>query len=300
MNASPALDHEVVSKDEWLRTHRAFLAEEKELTRRSDDLARRRRELPWTPVEKDYVFDGPHGKVHLGDLFDGPYFGDVDEVTLPNGQVVPFFQPGTENFQGGPACTRYENGQTFILPGCRGPGDPGYDALRDRFLTVYETNLCRATTLFPGMPEVLAALEKRKMPWGVVTNKLERFVHPLLDALQLSARAACVVGGDTTLYSKPHPAPLLAASRPSTASRHHTARESGERRTVERRADPHHEASHSGDRLRRAVRSSGWQRRSQRPASTHAASSPRSGRHRREMSGRDRIPGGRHVRASRS
>lgn len=93
------------------------------------------------------------------------------------------------------------------------PGDPGYDALRDRFLTVYETNLCRSTTLFPGMPEVLAALEKRKMPWGVVTNKLERFAHPLLDALQLSARAACVVGGDTTLYSKPHPAPLLAASR---------------------------------------------------------------------------------------
>ncbi|HXV10718.1 MAG TPA: HAD-IA family hydrolase [Burkholderiales bacterium] len=93
------------------------------------------------------------------------------------------------------------------------PGDPGYDALRDRFLTVYEANLCRLTTLFPGMPEVLAALEERGMPWGVVTNKLERFTHPLLDALKLSARAACVVGGDTTLYSKPHPAPLLAASR---------------------------------------------------------------------------------------
>ena len=93
------------------------------------------------------------------------------------------------------------------------PGDPNYDALRDRFLTLYEANLCRLTKLFPGMPEVLAALEKRGMPWGVVTNKLERYTHPLLDALQLSTRAACVVGGDTTLYSKPHPAPLLAASR---------------------------------------------------------------------------------------
>jgi len=93
------------------------------------------------------------------------------------------------------------------------PGDPGYDALRDQFLTLYEANLCRSTSLFPGMPEVLTALEKRGMPWGVVTNKLERFTHPLLDSLQLSARAACVVGGDTTLYSKPHPAPLLAATR---------------------------------------------------------------------------------------
>jgi hypothetical protein len=36
-------------------------------------------------------------------------------------------QPGTVGFQGGPVCTRYQNGRTYILPGCRGPGDPGYD-----------------------------------------------------------------------------------------------------------------------------------------------------------------------------
>jgi predicted dithiol-disulfide oxidoreductase (DUF899 family) len=71
MNAAPTLDHNVMSKDQWLRAHRDFLAEEKELTRRSDELARRRRELPWTRVEKDYVFAGPHGKTGLGDLFDG-------------------------------------------------------------------------------------------------------------------------------------------------------------------------------------------------------------------------------------
>ena len=93
------------------------------------------------------------------------------------------------------------------------PSDPGYDSLRDKFLALYEANLCRATKLFPGMPEVLATLEKRGLRWGVVTNKLERFTHPLLDSLELRARAACIVGGDTTLYSKPHPAPLLAAAR---------------------------------------------------------------------------------------
>jgi hypothetical protein len=55
-----------------------------------------------------------------GDL--GGPFGDSDTF---KGQ--PFAQPGTVDFAGGPACTRFEDGQTFILPGCRGPGDPGYD-----------------------------------------------------------------------------------------------------------------------------------------------------------------------------
>jgi hypothetical protein len=36
-------------------------------------------------------------------------------------------QPGTVGFQGGPVCTRYENGRSYVLPGCRAPGDPGYD-----------------------------------------------------------------------------------------------------------------------------------------------------------------------------
>jgi hypothetical protein len=44
-------------------------------------------------------------------------------------------QPGTTGFQGGPVCTRYENGKTFILPGCRGPGDPGYNVREDGTVT---------------------------------------------------------------------------------------------------------------------------------------------------------------------
>jgi N-acetyl-D-muramate 6-phosphate phosphatase len=93
------------------------------------------------------------------------------------------------------------------------PGDLGYDSLRDEFLALYEANLCRATSLFPGMPELLSGLEERGFPWGVVTNKLERFALPLLERLDLSARTACIIGGDTTPRSKPHPEPLLAASR---------------------------------------------------------------------------------------
>src|ERR1700751_223379 len=71
MTSAVTLDHEVVSQSEWLRASREFLDKEKELTRLSDELARQRRELPWTRVEKDYVFDGPQEKVRLGAFLRG-------------------------------------------------------------------------------------------------------------------------------------------------------------------------------------------------------------------------------------
>jgi phosphoglycolate phosphatase len=92
-------------------------------------------------------------------------------------------------------------------------GDADYAALRDEFLALYEHNLFRETRLFPGIAELLDGLEERSLLWGVVTNKLERFTVPLIQALGLSARAACVVGGDTVSRAKPHPDPLFEASR---------------------------------------------------------------------------------------
>lgn len=65
------LSHKVVSNEEWLEARKAFLAKEKEFTRQRDELSRLRRELPWTKVEKNYVFDGPNGKEALADIFDG-------------------------------------------------------------------------------------------------------------------------------------------------------------------------------------------------------------------------------------
>ena len=61
----------VVSQAEWLAARKEFLAKEKEFTRLRDELSRQRRELPWEKVEKQYVFDGPSGKVPMADLFDG-------------------------------------------------------------------------------------------------------------------------------------------------------------------------------------------------------------------------------------
>ena len=93
------------------------------------------------------------------------------------------------------------------------PGHPDYAAMRAEFLTLYAANVCRETTLFPGIRELLAVLESRQLAWGIVTNKAERLARALLRALELDQRASCIVGGDTTPHLKPHPAPLLVASR---------------------------------------------------------------------------------------
>jgi predicted dithiol-disulfide oxidoreductase (DUF899 family) len=64
-------EHEVVSKEHWVKARRALLAEEKAWTRERDRLAEKRRALPWVKVEKNYVFEGADGRVSLDELFDG-------------------------------------------------------------------------------------------------------------------------------------------------------------------------------------------------------------------------------------
>jgi phosphoglycolate phosphatase len=91
--------------------------------------------------------------------------------------------------------------------------EPGFDALRQQVLAVYRDNLTRRTRLFEGMSEVLEEIERRGHPWGVVTDKPGWLTEPLLAALALSERTACIVSGDTTVNRKPHPEPLLAAAR---------------------------------------------------------------------------------------
>jgi predicted dithiol-disulfide oxidoreductase (DUF899 family) len=64
-------DHNVASREEWAAAHEELLAREKEHTRLGDELARRRRELPWIRVEKEYVFETDDGTRTLAELFDG-------------------------------------------------------------------------------------------------------------------------------------------------------------------------------------------------------------------------------------
>lgn len=66
---TPTPSHPVVSTEKYLEARLALLAKEKEFTRQRDELSRQRRELPWTKVEKSYVFDTPNGKQTLAELF---------------------------------------------------------------------------------------------------------------------------------------------------------------------------------------------------------------------------------------
>ena len=65
------MKHRIGTQEEWQAERDELLKEEKELTRRGDELARKRRELPWVPVEKDYRFETEDGTKTLADLFDG-------------------------------------------------------------------------------------------------------------------------------------------------------------------------------------------------------------------------------------
>jgi N-acetyl-D-muramate 6-phosphate phosphatase len=93
------------------------------------------------------------------------------------------------------------------------PDHPEFKALRDAFLSYYAAEICIDTQLFPGMGELLAALEGRGLRWGIVTNKSTILTQAIVKALALERRAACVVCGDTTPYLKPNPASLLHAAK---------------------------------------------------------------------------------------
>ena len=113
------------------------------------------------------------------------------------------------------------------------PGDEGFEAMRLEFLARYEQGLVVRTRLFDGMPEVLEALDAAGILWGVVSNKSERLVVPVLAGLGLSARSATAVGGDTTPFAKPHPAPLLHAASLTQVDPHRCVYVGDDRRDVE-------------------------------------------------------------------
>jgi len=88
-----------------------------------------------------------------------------------------------------------------------------FERLRHRFLQLYSEHLAEGTRLFDGIESALDGLERETLPWGIVTNKPGWLTDPLLRALGLTPRVACVVSGDTVAERKPHPLPLLHAAR---------------------------------------------------------------------------------------
>ena len=83
--------------------------------------------------------------------------------------------------------------------------------LHQQYLERYSDVVCEASQVFDGLHELLDQLDAMDCPWGVVTNKPGQLTDPLLVALNLADRSACIVSGDTLSVRKPDPAPLLLA-----------------------------------------------------------------------------------------
>ena len=86
------------------------------------------------------------------------------------------------------------------------------EPLRLRYLDHYRAIVADDSVLFDGLEEVLNTLEKRNIPWGIVTNKPKWLTTPLLEQMALDKRAAVVICGDTLDKRKPHPLPLIVAA----------------------------------------------------------------------------------------
>ncbi|MDH5517809.1 MAG: phosphoglycolate phosphatase [Gammaproteobacteria bacterium] len=88
---------------------------------------------------------------------------------------------------------------------------PRLDALKKRYLEIYQQNIHIHSQLFPGMEQLLEAIESAGKRWGVITNKPSWLTEPLLQSMGLSSRCACIVSGDTTAQRKPDPEPMYHA-----------------------------------------------------------------------------------------
>jgi predicted dithiol-disulfide oxidoreductase (DUF899 family) len=86
--------HRTVSRNEWLEARRDLLAAEKDLTRRADQVAQLRRQLPWVKIDEPYVFTGIDGRVALAELFE-----DRHQLLVQHFMLAPGWE------QGCPSCS---------------------------------------------------------------------------------------------------------------------------------------------------------------------------------------------------
>jgi len=93
------MKHKTGTRKQWLAARLKLLKAEKELTRRSDEVARRRQNLPWVRIEKDYRFETEKGNISLADLFQG-------KTQL----LIYHFMFGPDYSAGCPACSAIADG----------------------------------------------------------------------------------------------------------------------------------------------------------------------------------------------
>ena len=140
----------IVSSQEWESARQQLLVKEKELTRARDAMAAARRRMPWMAVEKEYMFDGPKGKVSLLDLFEGR-----PQLIL----YRAFFEPGV-----------------FGWPehACRGCSLGADQVAHLSHLNARDTTLAFASRAPQTDIERLRARMGWEMPWYTITDDFDK------------------------------------------------------------------------------------------------------------------------------
>ncbi len=118
-------------------------------------------------------------------------------TALPQSEIRPYASHGSKGL--------------LALGFSIGPEDENFEAMRVEYLALYEEVFKRAPVMFDGVAAVLEQIEASGLAWGIVTNKPRRFTEPLLRAMNLYERAACVVCCDDAPRAKPYPDTLLLA-----------------------------------------------------------------------------------------
>jgi len=146
-----------------------------------------------------------HGKVILFDL-DGTLVDTAPEMHLAMNVLLK-----EEELKPLP----YESVRPHVSNGVMGifknvfKDNPKFGGRRfNRYLDIYEEHLGINAKTFSGIDEVISKIEKKRIKWGIVTNKSKRFAKPLLRKLKLLNRTSCLVCGDTTNNLKPDPEPI--------------------------------------------------------------------------------------------
>lgn len=104
-----------------------------------------------------------------------------------------------------------KGGRAMLRRGFPGADEARIEALLPRFLDLYFAAIATHTRTYPGIDDVLVALEQRGIRWGIVTNKPGRLARALLTELKLDTRCAALVCGDCVATRKPDPEPITHA-----------------------------------------------------------------------------------------
>ncbi|WP_394205304.1 HAD family hydrolase [Shewanella waksmanii] len=109
----------------------------------------------------------------------------------------------------------------MVKAAANGLDDEKLEALRQSLLSHYASVNGHQARLFAGIDSLLTQLTERGIAFGLVTNKPARYTRPYMDQIGLTEKMSCIISGDSTAFSKPHPQPMLLAAQQTNVAPEH-------------------------------------------------------------------------------